>query len=150
MIMALYSSKDFYQISNTLQYKPPSGALIQKQVLKSMLSQKEQSFSEKRQHSVRIIDLPSEILSMTIGELHQGESTRKHRHNYESLIYVFSGKGKSVIEDEEIHWEAGDAFYIPSWAWHRHCSLSEETCRYLACENAPMLQNLGLALKEEA
>ncbi|MNI64641.1 Cupin domain protein [compost metagenome] len=60
------------------------------------------------------------------------------------------GKGYTEIEDEKVEWEAGDAVYIPAWAWHRHQNLSEETAaRYLACENAPQLQHLGVALREE-
>ena len=46
--------------------------------------------------------------------------------------------------------EAGDAVYIPSWAWHKHQNLSDnEPAKYIACENAPQLQNLGVALREE-
>ena len=46
--------------------------------------------------------------------------------------------------------KAGDAVYIPSWTWHRHQNLSDtESAKYIATENAPQLQNLGVALREE-
>jgi gentisate 1,2-dioxygenase len=56
-----------------------------------------------------------------------------------------------MVEDRKIEWKAGDAVYIPVWAWHQHTNTSATaSCRYVACENAPMLQNLGIALREEA
>jgi gentisate 1,2-dioxygenase len=88
---------------------------------------------------------------MTIGGLAVGEATRRHRHNYETIIYVIAGKGVSTIEEREVSWRAGDAFYVPTWAWHQHRNTSTtEEALYVACENAPMLQNLGIALREES
>ena len=87
---------------------------------------------------------------MTIGGLLPGQKTHKHRHTYETILYVLEGKGSTLVEDEIVEWQAGDAVYIPSWAWHQHHNLSEvEAAKYIACENAPQLQNLGVALREE-
>jgi quercetin dioxygenase-like cupin family protein len=109
------------------------------------------AFSLQRKHLVRVVDLPSRVLSMTIGGLEPGQSTNRHRHNYETLIYVISGAGHSLIGERRIDWQAGDAFYVPVWAWHRHVNSHRcERALYVACENAAMLQNLGLALREEA
>lgn len=110
----------------------------------------EQHFSQARRHRVHIVDLPSHTLSMTLGHLEPGQSTRLHRHNYETMVYVLSGRGFSRVGDRKVAWQAGDAFYVPVWAAHQHVNEGEEACTYLACENAPMLQNLGgLALREE-
>jgi gentisate 1,2-dioxygenase len=88
---------------------------------------------------------------MTIGGLEPGQSTRMHRHNYETIIYVLSGQGASVIGEQRVEWRAGDAFYVPVWAWHQHSNSSAaERAEYVACENAPLLQNLGVAVREEA
>ncbi|MDJ1468981.1 cupin domain-containing protein [Xanthocytophaga flava] len=107
-------------------------------------------FSTERKHLVYFVDLPSKNVSMTIGGLLPGQVTNRHRHTYETVLYVIEGKGWTEIEDEHIEWQAGDAVYIPSWAWHRHQNLSDtEPAKYLACENAPQLQNLGVALREE-
>jgi len=63
---------------------------------------------------------------------------------------VVSGSGMSVIEGQEVQWKAGDAFYVPVWAWHQHINQSQkDSALYIACENAPLLQNLGAALREE-
>ena len=99
---------------------------------------------------MKVVDLPSRFLSMTMGGLEAEQSTRLHRHNYETIIYVLRGQGKSVIEDREVAWKAGDAIYVPMWAWHRHVNTSaSEDALYVACENAPQLLNMGLALREE-
>lgn len=143
------SSADFAAVPSALATALPD-KLIHKDVLGGA-SSGEQRFSDERRHLVRIVDLPSKVLSMTLGGLEPGQSTRLHRHNYETILYILEGHGKSVIGDTEVAWTKGDAIYVPVWAWHCHCNLSQtESARYIACENAPHLQNLGIALREEA
>jgi quercetin dioxygenase-like cupin family protein len=144
-----FSSTDFGKVPASLTADRPE-RLLHAQVLHSAAMEDTQ-FSRERRHLVGIVDLPSRALSMTIGGLAIGEATRKHRHNYETIIYVVAGAGISVIEGREVQWRAGDAFYVPTWAWHQHRNTSAtEQAVYVACENAPMLQNLGIALREEA
>ncbi|MEP1230705.1 MAG: cupin domain-containing protein [Litorimonas sp.] len=109
-------------------------------------------FSSERKHPVFFVDLPSKAISMTIGGLDPKGRSNRHRHTYETMLYVLEGTGYSMIEDKKLEWKAGDALYIPPWAWHHHVnSASDKPARYLACENAPMLQNIGrLAIREEA
>ena len=107
-------------------------------------------FTSERHHKVNIVDLPTNTISVTIGGLDPGQATRLHRHNYETVIYVLSGSGHSRIEDRIVRWTAGDAFYVPAWAAHQHSNDGTGPCSYVACENAPLLQNLGnIALREE-
>lgn len=110
------------------------------------------AYSAERKHPVFFVDLPSHAISMTIGGLHPSGRSNRHRHTYETLLYVLEGHGYSMIEDRRVDWEEGDVVYIPVWAWHHHVnSDTEKRARYLACENAPMLQNAGrLAIREEA
>jgi quercetin dioxygenase-like cupin family protein len=144
---ARYASKDFSRVPATLTPEVPE-RLLHAAVLDS--PDQDAAFSRERQHLVKVVDLPSRFISMTLGALAVGQSTRLHRHNYETIIYVLKGRGKSRVEDREVEWKAGDAFYVPVWAWHRHINLSEtEETLYVACENAPQLLNMGLALREE-
>ena len=110
------------------------------------------AFSNERKHPVHIIDLPSNSISMTIGGLLPGDRSGRHRHTYETIAYILEGTGYSMIEDQKVEWTKGDAIYIPNWAWHHHVNTdTQNNAKYLACENAPMLQNLGqLAIREEA
>ena len=107
-------------------------------------------FSKERRHGVAIADLPSRCLSMTLGHLEIGQSTRQHRHNYETLIYILKGQGYTTVDGIKVDWVAGDAVYVPVMGWHSHTNTGETEAEYIACENAPLLQNLGLAVREEA
>ncbi|GGF07448.1 Cupin domain-containing protein [Chishuiella changwenlii] len=141
-----FSSKDFHQT-----FARPSFVKTSHVIHKNVENAGEHNqFSEERKHPVFFVDLPSKNVSMTIGGLLPGQKTHKHRHTYETILYVLEGKGSTLVEDEIVEWEAGDAVYIPSWAWHQHQNLSDsESAKYIACENAPQLQNLGVALREE-
>ncbi|MNU13096.1 Cupin domain protein [compost metagenome] len=141
-----FSSKDFHQTFARPTFVKPSHVIHKNVENEGVHNQ----FSEERKHPVFFVDLPSKNVSMTIGGLLPAQKTNRHRHTYETILYVLQGKGWTLVEDEKVEWEAGDAVYIPSWAWHQHQNLSEtEPARYIACENAPQLQNLGVALREE-
>jgi quercetin dioxygenase-like cupin family protein len=145
-----YGSRDFWRTRAALETVIPD-RLIHKGVAKTDVAGAD-TFSKERRHPVFLVDLPSKTLSMTLGGLEPGQTTSRHRHNYETVLYVIEGRGVTTIEDREVEWEAGDAVYIPVWAWHQHRNISNDaTCLYVACENAPLLQNLGgIALREEA
>lgn len=141
-----FSSKDFHQTFARPTFVKPSHVIHKNVENEGVHNQ----FSEERKHPVFFVDLPSKNVSMTIGGLLPAQKTNRHRHTYETILYVLEGKGWTLVEDEKVEWEAGDAVYIPSWAWHQHQNLSDtEPARYIACENAPQLQNLGVALREE-
>lgn len=145
-----FASADFGKVPPSLTAEIPE-RLLHANVIHGAAADEDAKFSKERKHLVRMVDLPSRVLSMTLGGLLAGEATRKHRHNYETIIYVVAGSGVSIIEDREVPWQAGDAFYVPTWAWHQHRNTSETgSALYVACENAPLLQNLGIALREEA
>ncbi|SHN92708.1 Gentisate 1,2-dioxygenase [Bathymodiolus heckerae thiotrophic gill symbiont] len=143
-----YSSKDFSTISAKLIAETPE-KLIHRDVLKASIDG-DIDLSKQRNHLVRVVDLPSKTISMTIGGLSPMQSTREHRHSYETMIYIIEGEGGSIINNNKIYWKKGDAIYIPVWAFHSHFNSSKANeVLYLATENAPLLQSLGVALREE-
>jgi quercetin dioxygenase-like cupin family protein len=145
--MPEFGSADFGRVTGTLSVAVPE-RLIHHDVAGGG---DDEALSVSRRHPVFVVNLPSRVLSMTIGGLAPAQSTNRHRHNYETIIYVLEGHGQTQIEDRVVTWSAGDAIYIPVWAWHQHTNLAEVApCRYVACENAPMLQNLGVAVREES
>ncbi|MEN8216075.1 MAG: cupin domain-containing protein [Pseudomonadota bacterium] len=141
----IYSSRDFGRTKSYLEVELPE-RLIHKGVTKGQL---DDEFSADRKHPVHVVDLPSRAVSMSIGGLEKGQSTRNHRHSYETIIYVLKGNGHSIVEGKRVDWEAGDAILVPRWGWHQHFNDSDGYVEYIGVENAPMLQNLGLALREE-
>ncbi len=144
--MMAFSSKDFGRTKSSPEVLVPD-RLIHAEVETVAI---DPVFSNERRHPVFVVDLPSKTISMTVGHLGSGERTRSHRHTYETLLYILEGEGRTYIEDRIVEWKTGDAVYVPVWAWHHHENLAKTLCRYLACENAPLLQNLGnVALREE-
>jgi quercetin dioxygenase-like cupin family protein len=144
--MLQYSSKDFGKT------RSEPVALIPEKLKHAELEKDslDADFSNVRKHPVFVADLPSRTMCMTIGHLAKGQKTRRHRHTYETLIYIMEGVGRTTVEDRVVEWKAGDAIYVPVWAWHNHENLGNSLCRYVACENAPLLQNIaGVALREE-
>ena len=140
-----FSSKDFPKTLARLKAHIPD-RLIHKQVVNDSAHD---SFSRERKHPVHIVNLPSRHISITVGILALGQKTNRHRHTYETILYVLEGNGWTEIEDQVLHWQAGDAVLIPQWAWHRHGNDTEDVVKYVACENAPHLQNMGLAIRQE-
>lgn len=148
--MMEFSSRDFALVSDRLRPFLPDRLHHPCVVRKSDV--KETDFSAERGHRVCVVDLPSFSISVTVGFLKPGQTTRSHRHNYETILFITDGCGSTQIEDRVIPWSRGDAIYIPVWSYHYHSNVSmSEECSYIACENAPLLQNLGgIALREEA
>jgi quercetin dioxygenase-like cupin family protein len=146
-LMQSHSSRDFGRMEATIRVDVPD-KLIHRDVERT---NRDEGFSDQRKHPVFVVDLPSRVLSVTIGGLEPKQTTSKHRHSYEAILFVLEGEGFTMIEDRKVEWKAGDAVYIPVWAWHQHTNPSAtRPCRYVACENAPMLQNLGVAIREDA
>ncbi|MCP5004357.1 MAG: cupin domain-containing protein [Planctomycetes bacterium] len=112
----------------------------------------DEQFSKERQHPCYIAKLPSHSISMNVGIVVAGGTSGNHRHYYESLIYIISGNGYSVVEGNKVEWEASDALHIPPWAWHQHFNTDpEKEAKHLSGTNEPLLQSVGeIAIREEA
>lgn len=146
----IYSSRDFGETTPNIEVARPTRPLIHKKVT-STKNAANDKFSDDRKHPVHIVDLPSRAVSMSIGGILPGGRTRKHRHTYETIAFILKGTGYSIVDGARVDWEAGDALLVPRWTWHQHFNKSEtEYAEFLGAENCPMLQNLGLSLREEA
>ncbi len=146
----IYSSRDFGETGPTIEIARPDRPVLHKNV-RGTKNQANERFSADRKHPVWIVDLPSRAVSVSIGGILPGGRTRKHRHTYETIAFILKGKGYSVVEGQRVDWEEGDAVLVPRWTWHQHFNASEtEYAEFLGAENCPMLQQLGLSLREEA
>jgi quercetin dioxygenase-like cupin family protein len=106
-------------------------------------------FSVERGHPVFPIKAPSQAVSCSIGEIAPGDKTSNHRHAYEALMYVISGKGYSIVEGTRFDWEAGDSLYTPPWCWHQHFAAEGHAVQYLTATNMPLLYSLGQTVMRE-
>jgi quercetin dioxygenase-like cupin family protein len=108
------------------------------------------SFAAERGHPVFPVKLPSNTVSLSVGELAPGKATSNHRHAYESLVYVLEGEGYTIMEGQRFDWRVGDAFYTPPWCWHQHFAAPGSHVRYLTATNMPLLHSMGqTVLREE-
>jgi gentisate 1,2-dioxygenase len=75
-------------------------------------------------------------LTAVLHELAPGLWQSRHRHGGEAFLYCVSGQGRSVVDDVEHEWEAGDLVVIDHWQWHQHFNRSREhTARLIRVHN---------------
>ena len=84
------------------------------------------------------------VLGTQLAEISPGKHSGAHRHIYEEVNYILSGKGYSVIEDKRCDWAKGDVLCIPVFSWHQHFNTGDGPARFLVHHNRPLMENLGL------
>jgi len=95
-------------------------------------------------------DRPSMNLDATVHEIAPGVTSTIHRHSWDAVAFVESGRGWTEIDGQRFEWRPWDAFYIPAWSWHRHGNDGDKPAVYLTWSVEPMLEFLGAAQIEEA
>ncbi len=141
------TSADFGRTTDDVMVKMPD-----KVIVRQLEKQKNSAYSEERQCSVSISDIPSYTIGVDITTIGTKSNDRKHRHTYETILFVLEGSGYSVVEGDRVEWEAGDALHIPPWSWHQHFNTdSDKEVKFLSGTNAPLLQSVGdIDCREEA
>lgn len=87
-------------------------------------------------------------LATVIAEVDPGKHTGSHRHLYDEIDFVLSGRGKAIIDDKTYEVDAGDALAIPVFAWHQYFATGDEPLRLLCHSTRPAMENLGLVLTQ--
>ena len=77
-------------------------------------------WGRSRWYVTRWTETPGQTLDLVTTEIEPGGHTGEHRHVFEELIYVKSGRGHDVHGDTEHPWEAGDLICVPPMTAHRH------------------------------
>jgi len=95
--------------------------------------------------------LPTATFELFRQTIPPGQSSDMQRHYHETVHYVISGRGHSVVEDDTETWAAGDFIYTPPWTWHRHYNDSAgDPADLLTIENSRLLQALGIVRRQSA
>jgi quercetin dioxygenase-like cupin family protein len=102
------------------------------------------------------LDVPIRGTDMYMQEIPPNETSGRHRHMSEEVLYVLEGKGYDLhwdtditptedgqemewtVEDEpkRFEWERGDVVYIPTGSVHQHFNASEdEPARFMSISN---------------
>lgn len=112
--------------------------IVQKSPLKDMYD------CQERKHATRDIDLPMRTINIHLSELLPGKSSRMHKHHNEAVIFIWEGKGYSIVQGKRYDWEAGDALYVPPMNWHSNVNEGPGRVIYLGITNKRLLNYLGL------
>jgi quercetin dioxygenase-like cupin family protein len=75
---------------------------------------------------------PGQALDLMTTEIEPGGHSGEHRHVFEELIYVESGRGRDVHGETEHPWEAGDLVCVPPMTAHRHHCEGGEPARLVS------------------
>jgi gentisate 1,2-dioxygenase len=95
--------------------------------------------------------LPTATFEIFRQTIPPGQSSDMQRHHHETVHFVISGDGHSVVEDEIEPWSTGDFIYTPPWTWHRHFNDStERPVEFLTIENSRLLGLLGVGRRQSA
>lgn len=85
-----------------------------------------------RWYVTRWSELPGQALDLMTIEIEAGGHTGEHRHVFEELIYVESGRGHDVHGDTEHPWAPGDLVCVPPMTAHRHHSDGSDAARLVS------------------
>lgn len=71
-------------------------------------------------------------LTLVLGETAPGHSIPLHRHTYEEVFIVHSGRGTYVVGEEVVEAAAGEVVLIPSGVPHKFTNHGEVTLYHTA------------------
>ena len=94
-------------------------------------------------------DRPTMNLDATIHEVPPRTTTTIHRHAWDAIQFIESGKGWTEIDGQRVDWKPWDTLHLPSWAWHRHGNDGDTPAVFHTWSVQPMLEQFGVALLED-
>jgi gentisate 1,2-dioxygenase len=59
-------------------------------------------------------------LSIAMFRIAPGQAQSKHRHPGEAFLYIVSGTGYSVVNEQRYDWGPGDIVMVHQYVWHQH------------------------------
>jgi gentisate 1,2-dioxygenase len=77
-----------------------------------------------------------------------GRRTLAHRASSNTVYFVISGRGRTIIQGTLFEWSPGDVFVVPNWQWHEHAAGNGEDCLLFSITDEPALEALGFFREE--
>ena len=91
----------------------------------------------------------SKALGVVMAEIPPGKRSGAHRHLYDEIDLIVSGKGKIIVEDKEFNFDTLDVLSIPVFQWHQYFNTGSEPLRILGINTRLAMDNLGLSLTHQ-
>jgi gentisate 1,2-dioxygenase len=73
-------------------------------------------------------------IGIFIERMPNGQKTRAYRTTSSSIYVVMQGKGRSIIDGQNIDWEFGDTIAVPSWKPVEHHALADTVLFHMTDE----------------
>ena len=73
----------------------------------------------------------------------------RHRHTWNTVVHVVSGRGRTLAGDKTLTWGPHDTFSLPSWIWHQHQPLDGEAI-LLSVTDEPVFKAFALDRMDQA
>jgi gentisate 1,2-dioxygenase len=77
-----------------------------------------------------------------------GSQFGRHRHTWNTVVHVVSGRGRTVAGENAMAWGPHDTFSLPSWTWHQHQVLDGEAILFTVTDE-PIFRAFALDRVEE-
>ena len=94
-------------------------------------------------------DRPSLVLDAHRHEIAPGAVSTVHRHSWDAIMFVTSGRGWTEVNGRRYEWRAWDTVFLPAWAWHRHGNEGDTPATYVTFGSEPLAELVGMAIIEE-
>lgn len=91
----------------------------------------------------------TQTLYAAVQAVKPGEIAPPHRHTATALRFVMKGKGGfGRVDGEKITFEPGDYLITPTWSWHDHTNLGDETVFWMDCLDTPFIMAMDVSFTE--
>ncbi len=89
----------------------------------------------------------SRVIGAAAERIARGASSPKRRETAGVVYHVYRGRGRTTVGSEQLAWEKGDTFCIPSWMPYRH--EADKDTYLFRYDDRPVLEAIG-AYRSEA
>ena len=90
----------------------------------------------------RYLGFDNRILGMYVHQMPPASHTETHKHD-EAIVYVLSGRGRSIVEGETFEWRAGDTIFVKPGQWHQHFNTDpDHVSQHIALYTQPLKEHV--------
>jgi quercetin dioxygenase-like cupin family protein len=90
----------------------------------------------------RYLGFDNRILGMYVHQMPPASHTETHKHD-EAIVYVLSGRGRSIVEGETFEWRAGDTIFVKPGQWHQHFNTDpDRVSQHIALYTQPLKEHV--------
>ena len=91
----------------------------------------------------RYLGFDNRVVGMYVHQMPPASHTETHKHD-EAIVYVLSGRGRSIVEGETFEWRAGDTIFVKPGQWHQHFNTDpDHVSQHIALYTQPLKEHVS-------